>query len=694
MSGTTLAGQYNSTVLLHSAPQNPVTVTGTISVASGDALQGSAPIAWTITNDGSISGSSHGISLAAAGTISNGAGRTIASGAYTVYVAGAGYISNAGLIADSDSSVGRGVQIVGAGTISNAQTGTIQAAGHVGLYLVGSASVSNAGTITDTNANAIAVYLKAGGTISNAATGTIHSGYRAIYAAGTSVVTNAGHIVVGSSNQPLAMAVQLKAGGTVSNVSGGTIESGGYAISAGGVASVVNAGQITASGTSNDAIRLSAGGSVSNAATAVIQAVFYGIDVYGGAGNVANAGRITDSGAFVSAIDLHAGGTVNNAASSTIMAAYHAIYTQGGGTVTNAGTIGVTGANMIAIDLHGGAANRLVVDPGAVFEGVVDGGNAVGSAVTSTLELAAGSGTLDGIGSLVTHFGAIALDSGAQWQLDGSVAGLAAGQTISGFTTGDTLVLTGVTLTEVGLAGGVLTLSGGTTLDLPGATYARVSDVGTNTVITACFAAGTSVLTATGPRAVETLREGDLVLTARGRLAPVRWLGHRRTALRHHPRPHDVMPVRVRAGTFGEALPARDLVLSPDHAVFLDGRLVPIRYLINGVSIVQETREAIVYWHLELDRHDVILAEGMACETYLDTGNRAAFENAEGPTALHPDFARGVWAAAGCAPISADPADPTLRALHTRLLARAYSSPGSAACAAWAARRTAALAAP
>jgi hypothetical protein len=138
------------------------------------------------------------------------------------------------------------------------------------------------------------------------------------------------------------------------------------------------------------------------------------------------------------------------------------------------------------------------------------------------------------------------------------------------------------------------------------------------------------------------------------------------------------MPVRVRAGAFGAALPLRDLVLSPDHAVLVDGALVPIRHLINGVSIAQERWASVTYWHVELDRHDVVLAEGLACESYLDTGNRAAFANADGPVALHadfsrPDFSRAVWAAAGCAAILTDPRDPALRARHTALLARAYS---------------------
>jgi hypothetical protein len=83
--------------------------------------------------------------------------------------------------------------------------------------------------------------------------------------------------------------------------------------------------------------------------------------------------------------------------------------------------------------------------------------------------------------------------------------------------------------------------------------------------------------------------------------------------------------VRVRAGAFAAGAPQRDLWLSPDHAVFVDDVLIPIRYLINGRTIAQERVDAVTYYHVELSDHEVILAEGLPCESYLDTGNRAAF---------------------------------------------------------------------
>jgi hypothetical protein len=184
-----------------------------------------------------------------------------------------------------------------------------------------------------------------------------------------------------------------------------------------------------------------------------------------------------------------------------------------------------------------------------------------------------------------------------------------------------------------------------------------------------CFAAGTRIATTRGEVPVESLRAGDEVRLARGGTAPVLWLGHRTVACSRHPRPWDVLPVRVVAHAFGPGQPRGDVLLSPDHAVFIDGVLVPIRYLLNDATIVQETVPRVTYWHVELDHHDVLLAEGLACESYLDTGNRGAFANGGGVTMMHPDFALHVWKAESCARLVCNGAE--LQAARSFLLERA-----------------------
>ncbi|MBV8459249.1 MAG: Hint domain-containing protein [Acetobacteraceae bacterium] len=167
-----------------------------------------------------------------------------------------------------------------------------------------------------------------------------------------------------------------------------------------------------------------------------------------------------------------------------------------------------------------------------------------------------------------------------------------------------------------------------------------------------CFAEGTLIRTTRGDVPVEELREGDLIPTEfGGAAAPVVWIGRRTVDCARHPEPRKVWPVRVRAGAFGPGRPARDLWLSPDHAVFFEGVLIPVKYLINGAAIAQVQVDRVTYYHVELPRHDVILAEGLPTESFLDTGGKCMFENGGAPMGLHPDFAILRWEAEGCAPL-------------------------------------------
>jgi hypothetical protein len=180
----------------------------------------------------------------------------------------------------------------------------------------------------------------------------------------------------------------------------------------------------------------------------------------------------------------------------------------------------------------------------------------------------------------------------------------------------------------------------------------------TDQVNLACFAAGTRLATMFGDVAVEDLRTGDRVRAMPGnRLVPIVWIGHRHIDCTRHADPDSVWPVCVRAGAFGDAVPHRDLRLSPDHAVFVDDVLIPIKRLINGTTIERVPMDEVTYYHIELLHHDVLLAEGLPAESYLDVGDRCNFENGGGPIALHPEFSRRgwhtahIWEALGCAPL-------------------------------------------
>jgi hypothetical protein len=145
-----------------------------------------------------------------------------------------------------------------------------------------------------------------------------------------------------------------------------------------------------------------------------------------------------------------------------------------------------------------------------------------------------------------------------------------------------------------------------------------------------CFLEGTMIATPDGQKAVETLRPGDLVLTLDGAAMPVRWIGHAPVAGLFAD-PERVQPIRVKAGALDENVPARDLLVSPGHAVLMDGVLVNASALVNGASIVRETRmpERFSYYHLELDAHAIVMAEGAPAETYLASVERVAFVNGD-----------------------------------------------------------------
>jgi hypothetical protein len=115
-------------------------------------------------------------------------------------------------------------------------------------------------------------------------------------------------------------------------------------------------------------------------------------------------------------------------------------------------------------------------------------------------------------------------------------------------------------------------------------------------------------------------------------------------------------------------------LLSPDHSIFAEGALIPAKLLVNGATLTHERQLAAVdYYHIELDRHALLLAEGLLAESYLDTGNRAMFANAGEALILHPEFAVNsalkYWERDACAPLVAS--GPILAAAKRALLDRA-----------------------
>jgi hypothetical protein len=145
-----------------------------------------------------------------------------------------------------------------------------------------------------------------------------------------------------------------------------------------------------------------------------------------------------------------------------------------------------------------------------------------------------------------------------------------------------------------------------------------------------CFLRGTRVLTPKGETGVEDLKIGDLVETLRGYPLPIKWIGRqvfKKASERWH---ESILPVRISRGAFADGSPHTDLYLSPGHRLYLDSVLIEARLLINGRSIVQampDGRDQIEYFHIELEQHEVIFAEGAAAETFQVINGREHFDN-------------------------------------------------------------------
>ena len=344
-------------------------------------------VASTVTNFGTITSSNKSaVDLYLGGHLINGSATDITAritGASAAYLGGPSTVTNFGTMT---GTAGSALSLRGNSTVVNGsatdKTATLNVVGNNGTHSaiysgLGTTTITNFGTIISSTSSAI--HLNAGGTIVNGSTtdktaliSVATTGHSAIYIGiGAALVSNFG--IISSDNA----AIQLN-GGLISNAAGGTItstnHSGVYIITA--AATVLNAGTIPAFGTSGTAgAALKAGGEVSNAATGIISSVKnVGVFVSGGAGTVINAGKITG-----------AGGTQ-------------------------------------AVFLSAGFNNRVVADPGAVFDGTVNGGNIIGATAVSTLELASGpsSGTISGLGTKYINFARTTIDSGASWQLSGA----------------------------------------------------------------------------------------------------------------------------------------------------------------------------------------------------------------------------------------------------------------------------------
>jgi hypothetical protein len=143
-----------------------------------------------------------------------------------------------------------------------------------------------------------------------------------------------------------------------------------------------------------------------------------------------------------------------------------------------------------------------------------------------------------------------------------------------------------------------------------------------------CLLRGTTIRTARGTRKIEELAIGDLLPTISGGTRPIQWIAHYpiKKSDPSKPWPKDARPVRIARSALAPKVPQADLYVTQAHGVFIDGVLVSAEYLVNDVTItlcdMSELSE-LEFFHVKLETHDVIYAEGAPVETLLNVDEGA-----------------------------------------------------------------------
>ena len=637
---TASAGGLGSAIVVQSGGTEIATGSGAlISLTSlagvGIAISGGAIVSQTVLNSGSFTASAGGFGFG--DIVDVGGTETAASG---------GLISG-GMVGGGVIAVSGGV--VEAATIVADGTGTVQSGGVFRDVTV--SGLGGAGTVLTVQSGAVAShtivagtyayeFIQAGGVESGGAdlSGVENAGLLDAETTGHGglTVTSSGGLEIGGATQAAGADV-ASSGGTVTGES--VLSGGSFTASAGGlgVGIVISAGgNELATGTA----ALISGGTLAGSALATAGGVIEAQTITSG------GSLIVSSGGTASGLTVGAGASETASAGGTIRAG-----------VVDGSAVVSSGGTESGVTLSGGT---LLVESGGVAHGAVDFD---GSGGVLSVDVTKGT-----FGGTVSGF----LSGGAAPTPTGNIINL------QDFGTGATVTATAANTLLVTSGAASLTLDVAGVVAGEGFAVAADHATGLGIDIVPCFLEGTRILTETGEMAVEALAVGDLVSTRSqdGSLTakPVTWIGRRTLTSSELPE-GDRHPVRIRESAFADGVPLRDLLVTPEHCVLADGRLVPVRMLVNGRSIVIDHGvNAYTIYHVELAAHSVLIADGLPTESYLDTGNRSLFGNAQ-PTALRLDLSLDAGAAAwarAAAPLAVDRGfvEPVWQRLEQRAVQR------------------------
>ncbi|GBR60939.1 hypothetical protein AA18889_2543 [Acetobacter senegalensis DSM 18889] len=354
-------------------------------------------------------------------------------------------------------------------------------------------------------------------------------------------------------------------------------------------------------------------------------------------------------------------------------------FTSGNVVITNDAAVTATGWN---IGGSSGAATVTVSDGASL---TLDNSDKIAS--TSTVVVGnGGSLVLDGVSSNTP--GQIQFSGGNGTIEVGAGTNLTIIQYITNISVNDTIVLDGTIADGVTYKDGVYTLTdngqpiqGTASFQLPaaneGSTF-KVTNVDGKTYLNAetvvvCFLAGSMIRTSEGDVAVEDIQIGDQLVTFDWKhnkevTRPVVWVGKAHAKVRAGlPDDEAGYPVRVLKDAVADGVPYKDMLITAEHCLFFEGKFVPVRMLVNGVSIFYDKSiTSYDYYHVETEQHAVIMADGMLTESYLDTGNRRAFRQ-EGKVATLRGAVQS-WAEDAGAPLCVDRAfvEPLFHKLEAR----------------------------